>query len=179
MPVSYWKKSVDLGWRGTEEDLEEVSGGSTIRIHSIKNLFSLFTKHLLIWQRTRVQFPAPTWQLTTCNSSSGRFNTHFLSPQALYTIVHIYSCRQNTHLHKSKWIFKKIPKSKEYKVWWRLIMTVNLMGFRITVEIKRYTCPRIYLDYVIRVGRPALIVDSAIFWAEVMDLIKRRNWAEY
>lgn len=54
-------------------------------------------------------------------------------------------------------------------------MTVNLMGFRITVEIKRYTCPRIYLDYVIRVGRSALIVDSAIFWARVMDLIKRRN----
>lgn len=54
-------------------------------------------------------------------------------------------------------------------------MTVSLMGFRITVEIKHYTCPRIYLDYVTRVGRPALIVDRTIFWAGVMDLIKRRN----
>ena len=46
-----------------------------------------------------VQFPAPTWWLTTiCNSSSRRPDTFFWTPETQDTkVVPMYSWRQSTH----------------------------------------------------------------------------------
>lgn len=57
----------------------------------------------LFLQRTHVQFPVPTWKLTTiCNSSFRGYNT-FWSPWAL--VMHVvpkHTLRQNIHVHKIK-----------------------------------------------------------------------------
>jgi hypothetical protein len=62
----------------------------------MKRWLSNNKQHRLLFQRTWVQFPAPTWHLTTvCNFSSGNL-AH----------SHTQSCRQNTNICKIK-IIKK------------------------------------------------------------------------
>lgn len=58
----------------------------------------------LLFQRTRVQVPAAMWQLTTISNSHSRGSGTFFSPLRVpdTCVVHRYSSRQNTHMHKIK-----------------------------------------------------------------------------
>lgn len=55
-------------------------------------------------QRTWVQRPAPSWQLTPlCDSSSRRPHTLLWPPWALNTCVRRHACRQHTHVRCTRW----------------------------------------------------------------------------
>lgn len=58
----------------------------------------------LLFQRTQVLFPAHTWWLTTiCNCSFKGSDVRLWPPWAPGThMVHIHTCRQNTHTYKTK-----------------------------------------------------------------------------
>jgi hypothetical protein len=72
----------------------------------------------LLFQRTWVQVPAPTWQLTTvCNSS----------PKGFGTLKHI---RQNTNILNNKQILKKKNSPKETRWCYQGSQhTLNIMRF--------------------------------------------------
>jgi hypothetical protein len=67
-------------------------------------------------QGTRVQFPAPTRQLTTaCNSDYRESDAIFWLPRPPDThVIHTYTCRQNIQTHRRKEILK-IEKKKTNK----------------------------------------------------------------
>lgn len=58
--------------------------------------------HWLFSQRTQVQFPALSWQLTTTSNSSSKKSLALLSPLQVLgiPIVHKDTCGQNSHTHK-------------------------------------------------------------------------------
>jgi hypothetical protein len=69
-------------------------------------------EHLLLLQRTQVQYPTPTWYFTTnCNSSTWGSKTLFCLPWAAGTHYAQRSCTENTQIHKI--INSKREKRKE------------------------------------------------------------------
>lgn len=66
-------------------------------------------RHWLLYQRTRVQFPAPTWQLpAVCIISSRGSGVLFRLPWIRdMHVVQGHTCRQNPLTHKNKCFFFK------------------------------------------------------------------------
>jgi hypothetical protein len=106
-----WLRSLNPSTRGAEaRGLEksqgqfgytDCQGNLCHRVGHLKNRTRGWGDALnqLFFQMTGVQFPAPTWHLTTiCNSSCRGSNALFWPLRTPGThMAHRYTCRQNTH----------------------------------------------------------------------------------
>lgn len=64
-------------------------------------------EHLLLWQRSRVRFLAPTWWPTTIltpvqGDPLPPSDVHLHQVHRWYTYMHIHACKQKIHTHKIK-----------------------------------------------------------------------------
>lgn len=60
---------------------------------------TLRLEHQLLFQRTEILLPAPTWLITVCNSCSRVYTLFWLPWVPVTQVVHRYPCKPNTHIH--------------------------------------------------------------------------------